>query len=93
MIIEALSADASAWDGAAVLLRSGYYAASLAAAGAALFHGGFAERLTAPDAGSLRRLAVGAALLAIILSLAALVVRAGVLSAGAIFSRRAPGRR
>ncbi|WP_291296468.1 copper resistance D family protein [Elioraea sp.] len=82
MIIEALTPDASAWDGATVLLRAAYYAASLGAAGTALVHAGFSARLGEADAAALRRLATRAAVLAILLSLAALVVRAGVLGGG-----------
>ncbi len=82
MIIELLTPEVSAWDAATVLLRAGYYAASLGAAGAALFHAGFSERMAEEDARGMRRLAAGAAVLAILLSLAALVVRAGVLSGG-----------
>jgi putative copper export protein len=82
MIIEFLTQDASAWDGATVMLRAAYYAASLGAAGAALFHAGFGERMAEEDAGAIRRLAAGAALFAIALSLVALVVRAGVLTGG-----------
>lgn len=83
MIIELLTPDASAWDAATVLVRAGYYAASLGAAGAALFHAGFSARLREEDAEAIRRLAAGAALVGILLSLVALVVRAGVLSGGA----------
>jgi putative copper export protein len=82
MIIEALTPDASAWDAATVMLRAAYYATSLGAAGAALFHAGFAERMAEEDARAIRRLGAGAAGLAIVLSLVALVVRAGVLSGG-----------
>lgn len=82
MIIELLTPDASAWDAATVLLRATYYAASLGAAGAALFHAGFGERMAEADARAIRRLAAGAALAGIALSLAALVVRAGVLTGG-----------
>jgi putative copper export protein len=82
MIIEALTPDASAWDGGTVLLRAAYYAASLGAAGAALMHAGFAARLGAGDAAAIRRLASGGAALAIALSIAALVVRAGGLGGG-----------
>jgi putative copper export protein len=82
MIIELLTSDASAWDAATVMLRAAYYAASLGAAGAALFHAGFSDRMAEEDAGAVRRLAAGAAVLAIALSLVALVVRAGVLTGG-----------
>jgi putative copper resistance protein D len=82
MIIELLTPDASAWDAAAVMVRAAYYAASLGAGGAALFHAGFSARMRQPDAASVRRLAAGAAAAAIVLSFAALVVRAGVLSGG-----------
>jgi putative copper export protein len=82
MIIEFLTPDASAWDAATVLVRASYYATSLCAGGAALFHAGFSHRLLEDDARAVRRLAAGAAIAAIILSLAALMVRAGVLSGG-----------
>lgn len=89
MIVELLQPDASAWDAAAVGLRAGYYATSLGAAGLALFHAGYAHRLDAGEARWLRRLALGAAALAIGLSLLALIVRAGVLGGGdALFEAR-----
>jgi putative copper export protein len=66
-----------------VVVRAGYYATSLCAGGAAIFHAGFSERLRAEDAAAVRRLAAGAAAAALLLSLAALIVRAGVLSGGA----------
>jgi putative copper export protein len=64
------------------MLRASYYAASIGAAGAALFHAGFGERMAEEDARAVRRLAALAALAGIALSLAALIVRAGVLSGG-----------
>jgi putative copper export protein len=82
MILELIQPDASAWDAATVLVRAGYYAASLGAAGLALFHAGFAHRLAATEETRLRRLAVTAAGLAAGLSVLALVVRAGVLAGG-----------
>jgi len=82
MIVELLQPDASAWDAAAVVVRAGYYATSLGAAGLALFHAGYAQRLDTADAAWLRRLALAAAVAAIALSLLALVVRAGVLTGG-----------
>jgi putative copper export protein len=82
LILELIQPDASAWDAATVLVRAGYYAASLGAAGLALFHAGFAHRLEATEETRLRRLAVTAAGLAAGLSVLALVVRAGVLAGG-----------
>ena len=82
MIIELLTPDASAWDAATVVVRASYYAASLGAGGVAPFHAGFAHRLLEEDARAVRRLAAGLAIAAILLSLVALVVRAGVLSGG-----------
>jgi len=83
VILEALQPDASAWDAATVMLRAAYYATSLGAAGAALFHAGFAHHLMEDDQRAVRRLAAGAAAAALLLSLAALFVRVGVLTGGA----------
>lgn len=82
MILELIQPDASAWDAATVLVRAGYYATSLGAAGMALFHAGFAHRLAAHDEAWLRRWATAAAAAAALLSVVALVVRAGVLTGG-----------
>lgn len=82
MIVEYLQPGASVWDGVTVVLRAAYYAATLGAAGLGLFAVGFAHRLEADLAARLRRWVLGAALLGIGLSVAALVLRAGVLTGG-----------
>ena len=82
MIIELLTPEPSAWDAASVLVRAANYAASLVAGGAALFHAGFSAQMRQADSASVRRLAAGASAAAIALSVAALIVRAGVLSGG-----------
>jgi putative copper export protein len=82
MIIEYLQPDASIWDGLTVVIRAGYYIASLGAAGLALFALGFGQRLTDEETRRLRGWLLGAVALAIALSLVAAVVRVQVLSAG-----------
>jgi putative copper export protein len=82
MIIELLTPDASAWDAATVMQRASHDAASIGASGAALFHAGFGERMAEEEARALRWLAALAALAGIVLSLVALIVRAGVLTGG-----------
>lgn len=82
MILEYLQPGASAWDAATVVLRAGYYAATLGAAGLALFAIGFAHRLEPELSVRLRHWTLGAAMLGIALSVAALFVRTGVLTAG-----------
>ncbi len=82
MILEYLQPDPSAWDAATVVLRAAYYAATLGAAGLALFGAGFSHRLGPELAARLRRWTFGAAMLGIGLSVAAMFVRAGLLTGG-----------
>lgn len=82
MILEYLQPDARAWDGITVVVRAGYYAATLGAAGLALFFVGFAHRLEPELADRLRRWTLATALLGIGLSVLALFVQAGVLTGG-----------
>jgi putative copper export protein len=83
MILEFLQPDPSLLDGATVLLRAGYYAASLGAAGLVMFGAGFGHRLTGQELDRLRLWIVVAALFALALSLLALALRVLVLTAGA----------
>jgi len=82
VIVEYLRPDPSALDAAVVMLRAGYHAASLGAAGLALFAAAFAHRLDAAGLAHLRRGTLGAAAAGIALSLLALVVQAAVLTEG-----------
>jgi putative copper export protein len=82
MIIEFLQPDASLLDGLTVLLRAGYYAATLGAAGLVMFGLGFDHRLTENEKQSLGRWVLLAATLGIILSIGALILRVLVLSGG-----------
>jgi copper resistance protein D len=82
MILEYLQPDPSLLDGATVLLRAAYYAASLGAAGMGLFLAGFGHRLDADGLAHARRWLLGTALAGILLSLLALLLRAHVLSGG-----------
>lgn len=83
MIVEFLQPDASVLDGVTVLLRAGYYAATLGAAGLGMFGIGFGHRLAPAELVRLKRWVVTAALLGLALSLAALALRVLVLTAGA----------
>jgi putative copper export protein len=82
MIIEYLQPDASLLDGLTVLLRAGYYAATLGAAGLVMFGLGFGHRLTAEEGERLKRRVLAAALLGLALSVLALALRVLVLSGG-----------
>jgi copper resistance protein D len=83
MIIEFLSKPQfDIWAGVTVVIRAGYYIASLGAAGMALFFVGFGRRMSGADEDWLRSRLALVALLAITLSLVAAVVRVQVLSAG-----------
>lgn len=82
MIIEYLRPDPSALDAAVVMLRAGYHAAALGAAGLALFAAGFAHRLDTAGLAQLRRWTIGAALAGIVLSLLSLIANAAVLAGG-----------
>ncbi|MGL4727377.1 MAG: CopD family protein [Bosea sp. (in: a-proteobacteria)] len=82
MIIEYLQPDASALDAATVMLRAGYYTATLGAAGLVLFGLGYGHRLTESEQDRLKRWVVIAALLGLTLSIAALMLRVLVLSGG-----------
>jgi putative copper resistance protein D len=82
MILEYLQPDPSLLDGVGVLLRAGYYATSLGAAGMGLFLAAFGHRLDATGLAHARRWLLGTALAGILLSLLALLLRAHVLSGG-----------
>jgi putative copper export protein len=83
MIIEYLQPDADIWDGVTVILRAGYYAATLGAAGLALFGVAYGHRLDLAEERAWRRWTIAAVLLGLVLSLLALAVRMQVLTAGA----------
>lgn len=83
MILEYLQPDPSILDGAVVVLRAFYYAATIGAAGLAMFAIGFGHRL-APEETALLRRALGVAIVAgLTLSVLALSLRVLVLTAGA----------
>ncbi|MBX9752454.1 MAG: CopD family protein [Roseococcus sp.] len=82
MILEYLQPEPSLLDGAAVLLRAAYYAASLGAAGMGLYLAAFAPRLDAGGLAHARRWLLGTALGGILLSTLALLLRAHALSGG-----------
>lgn len=82
MILEYLQPDPSLLDGVGVLLRAGYYATSLGAAGMALFLATFGHRLDGAGLAHARRWLLGTALAGILISLLALLLRAHVLSGG-----------
>jgi len=82
MILELLQPGPSLLDGATVLMRAGVYASSLAAAGLGLLLAFLGHRLEVLEHEHLRRWLAGSALLALLLSLASLPLRALVLSAG-----------
>ena len=83
MILEYLQPDPSLPDGIAVVLRALYYVATIGAAGLAFFLIGFGHRLRAPEVARLRRTLVGAVAAGLVLSVAALILRVFVLTAGA----------
>jgi putative copper export protein len=83
MILEYLQPDPSALDAATVLLRAALYAATLGAAGAAMFGVLLGHRLAPEDMARLRRLLAGAVVAGLMLSVATLALRVLVLSAGA----------
>lgn len=83
MILEYLQPDPSALDGATVLLRAALYAATLGAAGLALFGVLLGHRLAPEDMARLRRLLAVAVAAGLLLSVATLALRVLVLSAGA----------
>jgi len=82
LIIEYLQPDANFWEGLTVVIRAGYYAASLMAAGGVAFLLFFEQRLTYEELRRLKTYAVLLAALAVLLSLIALAVRVLVLSLG-----------
>jgi putative copper export protein len=84
MIIEYLNPDPNLWDGITVVVRAAYYAASLGAAGLALFLVAYGGRMGGADEAALRRMVGVVAVLAILLSLGAAVVRVQLLTAGQI---------
>jgi copper resistance protein D len=83
MILEYLQPDPSLLDGATVWLRAAYYVATLGAAGLALFGIGFRHRLTGAEQAALRRWLVASVVAGLALSVAALLLRVLVLTAGA----------
>lgn len=83
MILEYLQPNPSLLDGLTVVLRALYYAATLGAAGLALFAIGFGHRLDAEEAARLRRTLLGAILAGLVFSVLALALRVLVLTAGA----------
>jgi putative copper export protein len=82
MIIEYLQPDADIWDGVTVVVRAGYYVASLGAAGLAAFTLAFGHRLTEDERRATRRWLALAVSAAVALSLLAALVRVQILSAG-----------
>lgn len=84
MILEYLQPDPNIWDGITVVVRAAYYAATLGAAGLAMFQLGFGDRLPAREQEGLCRWLIWAALGGIALSLLAALVRVQILSAGEI---------
>jgi putative copper export protein len=83
MILEYLQPDPSALDGAIVAIRALYYAATIGAAGLAMFAIGYGHRLEPEEAVRLRR-TLGVAIVAgLTLSVLALALRVLVLTAGA----------
>jgi putative copper export protein len=82
MILEYLQPNPDIWDGVTVVVRAAYYVASLGAAGLAAFALAFGHRLVEEEVARLRRVIGMAVLVAMLLSLAAAVVRVQLLSAG-----------
>lgn len=82
MIIEWLNPDPDVWDGVTVVLRAGYYAASLTAAGAVAMLVVFGDRLETGERAAAARLAAALALIALAVSVLALGTRVMVLTAG-----------
>lgn len=83
MILEYLQPNPSLLDGLTVALRALYYAATIGAAGLALFAIGFGHRLEPDEAARLRRTLLGAVAAGLVLSVLALALRVLVLTAGA----------
>lgn len=83
MILEYLEPDPSFLDGLAVLVRALYYAATIGAAGLAMFLIGFGHRLEPEEALRLRTTLLGAIAAGLVLSVLALALRVLVLTAGA----------
>ncbi len=82
MILEYLKPEPDIWSGLAVVLRAGYYIASLGAAGLAMFAVAFGHRLTFGESERLAALTKLAVLAALAVSIAAAVLRVHILSAG-----------
>ncbi len=80
MILEYLHPDPNVWDGFAVVVRAGYYAASLAAAGTVFFLVLLGPSLLADEQRRVRRWLVALVLAGIVASLLAWPVRAAILS-------------
>ncbi len=83
MILEYLKPDPSLLDGLTVIVRTLYYAATIGAAGLALFAIGFGHRLEPEEAARLRQTLLGAVAMGLLLSVAALGLRVLVLTAAA----------
>jgi putative copper export protein len=82
MILEFLKPEPDVWNAVTVVLRAGYYVASIGAVGLAVFAIAFGQRLTFGENERLSLLIRLAVIVAVLLSLAAAVVRVQVLSAG-----------
>jgi len=83
MILEYLQPDPTFLDGLTVVLRAFYYVATIGGVGLALFALGFGHRLEPEEAARLRRMLLGAVMLGLAVSVAALALRVLVLTAGA----------
>ena len=83
MILEYLKPDPSLLNGLTVIVRTLYYAATIGAAGLALFAVGFGHRLEPEEAARLRQTLLGAVATGLLLSVAALGLRVLVLTAAA----------
>lgn len=84
MIIEYLQPNPSIWDGLAVVLRAASYAASLGAAGLAMFAVCFGARLTPLEGAQICRWIGASVALGVCLIMLGLLLQAQILSAGSI---------
>jgi putative copper resistance protein D len=83
MILEYLQSDPAALDGVVVAIRALYYAATIGAAGLAMFAIGFGHRLEPDESARLRATLRAAIAAGLALSVLALALRVLVLTAGA----------
>lgn len=83
MILEYLQPEASLIDGISVVVRAAYYTATIGATGLAFFLIGFGHRLRPAEAARMRSTLLAAIAAGLALSIAALVLRVLVLTAGA----------